>query len=118
MGRGIIGDVPLAWFLLHSPYQRIVGSAMARAPGNAAFGFPSRERLGRYSAFGSAREFDVKPRPSNRRPNGRPRDRKVPARDTMPPDVPEVTSAALPMGQEQSDPIPEHIRRMLEAAYT
>jgi len=36
----------------------------------------------------------------------------------MPPDVPEVTRAALPVGEDQSEPIPEHIRRMLEAAYT
>jgi hypothetical protein len=36
----------------------------------------------------------------------------------VPPDVPEVTSAASPVTQDAVDPVPEHIRRMLEAAYT
>jgi len=36
----------------------------------------------------------------------------------MPPEVPEVTSAAAPDAKDEADPIPEHIRRMLEAAYT
>jgi hypothetical protein len=35
----------------------------------------------------------------------------------MPPDVPEVTSAAQPVPEDDAD-LPEHIRRMLEAAYT
>jgi len=53
----------------------------------------------------------VKPRP--------PRRRKPPSpRDTLPPDVPEVATAAAPTKDDTSDPIPEHIRRMLEAAYT
>jgi len=52
----------------------------------------------------------VKPRPSPRR--------KPPIRDVLPPDVPEVVSAAAPVAEDEADPIPEHIRRMLEAAYT
>jgi hypothetical protein len=53
---------------------------------------------------------EMKPRPSPRR--------KTPTRDVMPPDVPEVSSAPAPAAEKESDPIPEHIRRMLEAAYT
>ena len=60
----------------------------------------------------------VKSRLSNRRPIGRPRSRKLPAADVLPPDVPEVTSTALPADEQQPDQVPEHIRRMLEAAYT
>lgn len=52
----------------------------------------------------------MKPRPPNRR--------KLPTRDVIPPDVPEVTSAVAPLTDDEPDPIPEHIRRMLEAAYT
>jgi hypothetical protein len=55
-------------------------------------------------------EPEVKPRPPQRR--------KPPARDALPPDVPEVVSEALPVTEDENDPIPEHIRRMLEAAYT
>jgi hypothetical protein len=36
----------------------------------------------------------------------------------VPPEVPEVTSATATVTEDKSDPIPEHIRRMLEAAYT
>jgi hypothetical protein len=38
----------------------------------------------------------------------------------MPPDVPEVsaTPPSADAKEPESDPIPEHIRRMLEAAYT
>jgi hypothetical protein len=36
----------------------------------------------------------------------------------MPPEVPEATGAPLPATEDEADPIPEHIRRMLEAAYT
>jgi hypothetical protein len=53
----------------------------------------------------------MKPRP--------PRRRKSPApRDALPPDVPEVATAAPPATEDKSDAIPDHIRRMLEAAYT
>lgn len=53
----------------------------------------------------------VKPRP--------PRRRKPPVpRNPLPPDVPEVVTAADPVPVDKSDPIPDHIRRMLEAAYT
>jgi hypothetical protein len=44
--------------------------------------------------------------------------RKLPARDLVPPEVPEYTSASSPAANDEADPIPEHIRRMLEAAYT
>ena len=48
-----------------------------------------------------------------------PRRRKPPSpRDPMPPEVPEVTSKAAPTKDAASEEIPEHIRRMLEAAYT
>jgi hypothetical protein len=32
--------------------------------------------------------------------------------------VPEVTTAPAPEASDEADQIPEHIRRMLEAAYT
>ncbi len=42
-----------------------------------------------------------------------------PAQDLLPPEVPEVTKAPPAEKPEaDSDPIPEHIRRMLEVAYT
>jgi hypothetical protein len=46
--------------------------------------------------------------------------RREPARDVAPPEVPEVVSAppAPSPARPETDPIPEHIRRMLEAAYT
>jgi hypothetical protein len=48
-----------------------------------------------------------------------PRRRKPPTpRDVLPPAVPEVVSAAAPEKDEQSDLLPDDIRRMLEAAYT
>ena len=47
-----------------------------------------------------------------------PRRRETPKRDTMPPEVPEVSDVARPSPDAEPDPIPEHIRRMLEAAYT
>jgi hypothetical protein len=53
----------------------------------------------------------VKPRPPHRRKSASPR-------DSLPPDVPEVATAAAPAKDDTSEPIPEHIRRMLEAAYT
>ena len=56
-------------------------------------------------------EFDMKPRPRRRRKSASPR-------DALPPDVPEVATAAPPATDDKSDAIPEHIRRMLEAAYT
>jgi len=53
----------------------------------------------------------MKPRPS--------RLRKPPsARDALPPEVPEMAIATAPAKDDTSEPIPEHIRRMLEAAYT
>jgi hypothetical protein len=52
----------------------------------------------------------------------RPNRRKVPrepARTAPPPEVPEVVSAAPPSPPKaEPDPIPDHIRKMLEAAYT
>jgi hypothetical protein len=36
----------------------------------------------------------------------------------LPPDVPEVATAAVPKADNDADLLPEHIRRMLEAAYT
>jgi hypothetical protein len=52
----------------------------------------------------------------------RPNRRKVPrepARAAAPPEVPEVVIATPPAPPKtEPDPIPEHIRRMLEAAYT
>jgi len=58
--------------------------------------------------------FDVKPSSPRRRLPGR----NVPARDVIPPDVPEVVATPASEPREATDPIPEHIRRMLEAAYT
>jgi hypothetical protein len=56
-------------------------------------------------------EHAVKPRP--------PRRRKAPTpRDVLPPAIPEVVSAAAPEKDEESDLLPDDIRRMLEAAYT
>jgi len=52
----------------------------------------------------------MKPRP--------PRRRKPTVRQALPPEVPEVVTAASPAGRDQTDQLPEHIRRMLEAAYT
>lgn len=52
----------------------------------------------------------MKPRPPGRR--------KPPTRPRLPPEVPEVTQAAPPAAKDEADPIPEQIRRMLEAAYT
>jgi hypothetical protein len=63
--------------------------------------------------IGQAAEI-MKPRPPNRR-----KIRQTPARDAFPPDVPEaVSTPAPPPSANDADPIPEHIRRMLEAAYT
>ena len=53
----------------------------------------------------------VKPRPPRQR-------RSPPPRDFLPPDVPEVATTATPTENDTSDSVPEHIRRMLEAAYT
>lgn len=58
-----------------------------------------------------SREFVMKPRPPRRRKSPSPR-------DALPPDVLEVATAAPPATDDKSDAIPEHIRRMLEAAYT
>jgi hypothetical protein len=44
--------------------------------------------------------------------------RREPARDVTPPEVPEVVSATSAPAEPEVDPIPEHIRKMLEAAYT
>ncbi len=52
----------------------------------------------------------MKPRPSPRR--------ETPARDLMPPDVPEVSGVPSPVTDKETDPIPDDIRRMLEAACT
>jgi hypothetical protein len=52
----------------------------------------------------------MKPRP--------PRRRKPTTRDVLPPDVPEVVKTATPKAENEADLLPEHIRRMLEAAYT
>ncbi len=63
--------------------------------------------------FPTLGEPDLKPRP--------PRRRKFPSRDTVPPQVPETVSddrPAEPAGTGETDLLPEHIRRMLEAAYT
>jgi hypothetical protein len=57
--------------------------------------------------------LELKPRPAQRR--------KSLARDVPPPEVPEVSSATVqPPSAHKAEPeeIPEHIRRMLEAAYT
>jgi hypothetical protein len=63
---------------------------------------------GRRAGRNSLAEFVMKPRPPRRRK----------PRDILPQDVPEVATAAPPANDDKSDPIPEHIRRMLEAAYT
>jgi len=47
-----------------------------------------------------------------------PRRRKLPPRDIAPPDVPEVSAPARPAPENVAEDIPDHIRRMLEAAYT
>src|SRR5580692_4286103 len=48
-----------------------------------------------------------------------PRRRKPPSpRDTLPPDIPEVAPATATKPETAADLLPEHIRRMLEAAYT
>jgi hypothetical protein len=48
-----------------------------------------------------------------------PRRRKPPSpRDPLPPDVPEVAPATATKPENDADLLPEHIRRMLEAAYT
>ena len=39
-------------------------------------------------------------------------------RDAAPPEVPEVSSKPVAPVVDEADPIPEHIRKMLEAAYT
>jgi hypothetical protein len=55
----------------------------------------------------------LKPRPAQRR--------KILARDVTPSEVPEVSSASVrasPVVKGETEEIPEHIRRMLEAAYT
>ena len=45
--------------------------------------------------------------------------RRTPLRDIAPPEVPEVSAApAKPPAGDADDPIPEHIRKMLVAAYT
>jgi len=56
-------------------------------------------------------EHAVKSRPPKRRIS--------PVRDMLPPEVPEASAAPPePAKEPDADPIPEHIRRMLEAAYT
>jgi hypothetical protein len=64
------------------------------------------------ASLDQVQEHAVKPRP--------PRPRKKSVRDTIPPEVPEVAGASPPENakEPEPDPIPEHIRRMLEAAYT
>jgi len=55
------------------------------------------------------------------RPRSKSKTRRHAIRDIVPPDVPEVISAPAPAvtaSNAESDPIPEHIRKMLEAAYT
>ena len=48
-----------------------------------------------------------------------PKRRISPVRDMLPPEVPEASAAPPePAKEPDADPIPEHIRRMLEAAYT
>jgi hypothetical protein len=57
------------------------------------------------------KEIDLKARIAPRR--------KIPARDVIPPEVPEASS--LPEAVHKPEPaeeIPDHIRKMLEAAYT
>ncbi len=45
--------------------------------------------------------------------------RRKPAKFAAPRDVPEVSAApAKPEAKPEADPIPEDIRKMLEAAYT
>jgi hypothetical protein len=63
-----------------------------------------------FALYRSEWEFDVTPR--------KPPRRKPPVRDVMPPDVPEVSGTDSPVTKDEADPLPEHIRRMLEAAYT
>lgn len=59
----------------------------------------------------------MKPRPPHR-----PKARRESVRDIAPLDVPQVTPAGVGVPQTrptaEPDPIPEHIRKMLEAAYT
>ncbi len=57
------------------------------------------------------------------RPSRPPGTRRQPARGVAPPDVPEVTRTEgtrtpAQAVKAEADPVPEHIRRMLEAAYT
>ena len=54
---------------------------------------------------------------THRPPRGR-GTRRLPARDAAPPEVPEVSKPAQPEPATDGDPIPDHIRHMLEAAYT
>ena len=55
----------------------------------------------------------MKPRPPHRR-----KIRREPVRTIAPPEVPEVTPKTASPAEAETDPIPDHIRRMLEAAYT
>jgi hypothetical protein len=61
-------------------------------------------------ALANDAELAVKPRP--------PRRRQTPAREVLPPEVPEVASTIPPAAEAANELLPEHIRRMLEAAYT
>ena len=48
-----------------------------------------------------------------------PKRRKAPVRDVMPAEIPEASAPNTgPDKEPEADPIPEAIRRMLEAAYT
>jgi hypothetical protein len=83
-----------------------IAVALATPPRIAYVQVNSSRRTGRTNHAEPA----VKPRP--------PRRRKPPAKDVLPPDVPEVVSTAAPKPENDADLLPEHIRRMLEAAYT
>ncbi len=55
------------------------------------------------------------------RPPAKRKRRGLPARPVMPPGVPETAASAPPAPAQASpdgDPVPEDIRKMLEAAYT
>jgi hypothetical protein len=55
----------------------------------------------------------MKPRPPDKR-----RPRRTPARDVTPPEVPEASKSSPAEPQAKDAELPDHIRRMLEAAYT
>lgn len=55
---------------------------------------------------------------SQLKPRPLPRRRRPPARDILPPDVPEAANPAPAPAVDAEKDLPDHIRQMLEAAYT